>query len=83
MGPARREAVTAWQEHPFCCDYVLRERLAIEREFAALCATSEGLCGLPSFVRRLKRLRPWVGPKIIWHNAALDANASPPQRQAA
>lgn len=83
MGPARREAVRAWEGHPFCCRYALRGRIAVEQTFSTLCASSEGLWALPGFVRRTNRVRRWVGGKIIWHNTAINAKATPHFRLAA
>ena len=83
MGPARREAVRAWEAYPAWCRYVLRDRIGIEQDFAALCASSQGLCGLPPFIRRLDRVRRWVGAKLIWHNAAICVAAAHTKQVAA
>lgn len=69
MGPQRREAVRVWKQHPDLARYVLRARNAIEGVFSVLTVS----CGLslPPFVRRLERVRRWVGMKIILYHARL------------
>jgi len=83
MRPGRRAAVEAWRDHPFAASYVLRERIMVEQVLGTLCASSQGLSGLPGFVRRLERVRRWAGAKIIWYNAALAAKQRLSKRHAA
>lgn len=44
-------------------------RSAIERFFGALASVGGGLHALPAWVRRLHRVRPWVGAKLALHTA--------------
>jgi len=69
MGPQRREAVQAWDEHPDLARYVLKKRNNAEGTFSVLTVA----CGLslPPCVRRLERVRRWVGCKIILYHARL------------
>jgi hypothetical protein len=70
MGPARREAVDAWRDHPDLCAHVLDARNNVEGVFSVL-VTAGGLAALPAFVRRLERVRRYVGAKIILYHARL------------
>lgn len=45
-------------------DRCRRERVAIERFFGTLACASAGLASLPPWVRRLHRVRSWVGAKL-------------------
>jgi hypothetical protein len=69
MGPQRREAVRVWDEHPELAQYVLKMRNNAEGTFSVLTVA----CGLhlPACVRRLERVRRWVGCKIILYHARL------------
>jgi hypothetical protein len=69
MGQQRREAVEVWREHPDLARYVLKKRNNAESVFSAMTLA----CGLslPGFVRRLERVRRWVGAKIILYHARL------------
>jgi hypothetical protein len=72
MGAARRELVRAWDRHPDLMRYLLRQRDEIDRAFGVLVSTAGGLTSLPSWVRTLRRVRRWVGVKIILYNARLE-----------
>lgn len=69
MGPQRREAVKVWKEQPDLARYVLKDRNNIEGVFSVLTVA----CGLslPPHVRRIERVRRWVGLKIILYHARL------------
>jgi hypothetical protein len=69
MGPQRREAVEVWDQHPELARYVLKKRNNAEGTFSVLTVA----CGLylPACVRRLQRVRRWVGCKIILYHARL------------
>lgn len=71
MGPQRREAVRVWSEHADLAEYVLKQRNNIEGVFSVMTVA----CGLalPPHVRRLERVRRWVGMKIILYHARLEA----------
>ena len=71
MGAARREHVEATVEHPDLVKYILKGRSAIERVFSTLSCCGGGLAPLPSWVRRLKRVKRWVGCKIAIYHARL------------
>jgi hypothetical protein len=70
MGPERREAVAAWHDHPGVAGYVMKWRNNIEGVFSVLTCTGN-LGHLPTFVRRLARVRRWAGAKIILYHARL------------
>ena len=71
MGAARREHIEATTEHPDLVKYILKSRSAIERVFSALSCYGGGMGPLPSWVRRLGRVRRWVGCKIALYHARL------------
>lgn len=71
MGPQRREAVEAWDKHPDLARFVMEERNSIENIFSVL-TVGVGLL-LPPSVRRLGRVRRFVGAKIILYHARLIA----------
>ena len=72
MGHWRRTLVRVWQDHADLADYVLKGRNEIERVFGVLTCTAGGLGSLPSWVRRLERVRRWVGVKVILYNVRLE-----------
>lgn len=71
MGAARREHITLTQAHPALVKYVLNWRTQVERTFSTLTCTGGGLGPLPAWVRRLARIRRWVGCKIVLYHARL------------
>lgn len=71
MGPGRREAVELWKTQADWAAYLLRERVAIEQSFSVLTVALH--LHLPAAVRRLHRVRRYVGGKIILYNARLEA----------
>jgi hypothetical protein len=71
MGPQRYEAVRMWERHPDLVRFVMKQRNNAEGVFSVL-AVALGLSAtLPSFVRRIHRVRPWIGGKIILYHARL------------
>jgi hypothetical protein len=82
MGPRRREALSLWENHADLVEYVMEQRNNIEGVFAVL-ALALGLHALPGFVRRLGRVRMWVGTKIILYHARLLAQEQTHARAAA
>jgi hypothetical protein len=75
MGPARRELLAAQERCPSMLRMVLRQRVNAEGILGNLCGCGGGLTGLPPWVRRLPRVRRWVGGKIILYHAKLRARA--------
>ena len=75
MGPARRELLRVWRARPRLVHMVHRHRIAAEATFSNLCSYGGGLGPLPAWVRRLPRVRRWVGGKIILYHARLRARA--------
>jgi hypothetical protein len=69
MGEARRQAVQVWQEHPDLGRFVLKERNNVEGTFSVLTVALD--LRLPPSVRRLVRVRRFVGAKIILYHARL------------
>jgi len=65
---ARLRAAACW---PNLGGYVYRERLRIERIFAQQSAYGGGLAPLPPWVRTLRRVRRWIGTKLILYHARL------------
>jgi hypothetical protein len=82
MGPVRREALKLWEQHPHLTRFMIEERKNIEGAFSVL-AVALGLYSLPSFVRRMPRVRRWVGTKIILYHARLSAQERMEQKLAA
>ena len=69
--PARRAAIFLWEDYPDLCAKTLKTRIEVERVFAALTSFGGGLAPLPSWVRRLPRVRRWVTAKIAIYHARL------------
>ena len=76
MGEARRELLELDQQNNPLLSRIRRERITIEQTFSTLTATSGGLGPLPGFVRRLPRVRRWVGAKICLYHARLRTRKS-------
>lgn len=64
MGAARRELLEVNRKAQPLLRMNLHQRSTIERSFAHLSNYGGGLSQLPPFVRRLSRVRRWVGAKI-------------------
>lgn len=71
MCPARRAAVILWENYADVCEETMKTRDEVERVFGALTCFGGGLAPLPSWVRRLPRVRRWVTAKIIIYHARL------------
>jgi hypothetical protein len=72
MGLARRALIDLWERFPRHANWIYRQRIHVEGTFANLTSGPGGLQPLPSFVRRLPRVRRWVGAKIIVYHLRLD-----------
>lgn len=68
MGPARRELIKLHQDNPSIAKAVMKNRNKVERTFAHLSGGDGGMGPLPKFVRRLPRVRRWVGAKIALYH---------------
>ena len=64
----RLAAAHAWKG---AAGYIYRERAEIERQFGHQAWSGGGLGPLPGWVRRLPRVRMWVGGKLIIQHARL------------
>jgi Transposase DDE domain len=73
MGAARRELLKVRAEQPDLLRYIHKQRINAESILGNLCGCSGGLTGLPPWVRRLPRVRRWVGGKMILYHAKLRA----------
>lgn len=71
MGAARRALLQAWRSDPQGSKKISRQRIAVEGTFSNLTSYAGGLGPLPAFVRRLERVRRWVGAKIILYHVRL------------
>jgi hypothetical protein len=71
MGPARRELIEVKHKQPHLVRLVYRQRINAEGILGNLCGYGGGLTTLPPWVRRLYRVRRWVGGKIILYHARL------------
>jgi hypothetical protein len=71
MGSARREHIETTAQSPALVKYLLNWRTQIERVFSMLSCHGGGLGPLPSWVRRIGRIRRWVGCKIMLYHARL------------
>lgn len=67
--PDRLRAAAAWTHEPQATACVYRQRSGAERNFANLTNYAGGLTSLPPWVRGLRRVRSWVGAKIILYHA--------------
>lgn len=82
MGPQRREAIEVHKNHPDLIDYVLKQRNNVEGVFSVLTVALQ-VSRPPAYVRRLGRVRRWVGAKIILYNARLEAQKKVDDSEAA
>lgn len=66
LGTNRRRAleITEFNVTPFAAD-LFKQRRTIETMHANLASSGSGLHGLPAWVRRLHRVRPWVAGKLL------------------
>jgi hypothetical protein len=71
MGHARRQLLEVQGERPGLIHLVHRQRIHAEGILGNLCGYGGGLTSLPPWVRRLRRVRRWVGGKIILYHARL------------
>jgi len=71
MGSARREQLKIVRDNPLAVKYVLKWRTQIERVFSTLSGHGGGLGPLPNWVRRLERVKRWVGCKIALYHGRL------------
>lgn len=82
MGPERREAIAVDKACPDLKRMVLKQRNNVEGTFSVLAAAGLSYA-LPTFVRRIERVRRWVGAKIILYHARLLAQEQAAARAAA
>jgi hypothetical protein len=75
-GPVRAAAMAAWKALPEAAAFVYRDRIHVEGTLSNLCSFGGGLGPLPAWVRGLKRVRRWVGVKILLYHARLHALAA-------
>lgn len=73
MGTDRREALKLYEQKRPLVRMTMRTRPVVERTFANATNHGGGLGPLPAFVRRLPRVRRWVGAKIALYHARLKA----------
>lgn len=73
MGKDRREALDLYEQNEPLVRMTMRVRPVVERTFANATNYGGGLGPLPAFVRRLPRVRRWVGAKIALYHARLKA----------
>lgn len=69
MGKDRREALRLHEINRPLVRMVMKNRATVERTFANATNFGGGLGPLPAFVRRLPRVRRWVGAKISLYHA--------------
>ena len=77
MPMGRRLMIDMWHQARELVSDLYRRRDNIERRFGNLVCVRGGLHSLPPFVRRLKRVRPWVAAKICLYHARLLARLCP------
>ena len=75
MGRARRALVAACGLTGSMVQMALSERVHAEGILGNLTSRAGGLGPLPAWVRRLKRVRRWVGCKVILYNTHVHAKA--------
>ena len=71
MGAKRRALLEVWRQTPGWAERFYRQRLHVEGTFSNLTSYGGGLGPLPAFVRRLDRVRRWVGAKIVLYHLRL------------
>lgn len=71
MGAARRALLRIWEQAPDVSERINQARVHIEGTFSNLTSYGGGLGPLPAFVRRLGRVRRWVGTKIVLYHIRL------------
>jgi hypothetical protein len=71
MGAQRREALEVWKEYPELAKYVLKSRNNVEGAFSVLTMALNG-GSPPPWVRRLARVRRWVGAMLILYNVRVN-----------
>lgn len=76
MGKARRELLEIQKQSPQMIHLVHRRRIHAEGILGNLCGYGGGLTSLPPWVRRVHRVRRWVGGKIILYHARLRVRRS-------
>ncbi|HSU65853.1 MAG TPA: transposase [Tepidisphaeraceae bacterium] len=76
MGAQRREMIEVWKNNGDLARFVLKQRNNIEGVFSVL-SLALHVSHLPGYVRRLPRVRRWIGAKIILYNARLDVQQMP------
>ena len=72
MGEARRELLKVWENAPKESERLHNVRVHVEGTFSNLTSYGGGLGPLPAFVRRLDRVRRWVGAKITLYHVRLE-----------
>jgi len=82
MGAGRREAIAVDKACPDLKRMVLKQRNNVEGTFSVLAAAGLSYA-LPTCVRRIERVRRWVGAKIILYHARLLAQEQAAARAAA
>ncbi len=80
MHADRLRAVAELEGDPAALRRFISRRVAIERFFGALATVGGGLHALPAWARRLIRVRPWVGAKLV---VFIARSALAPERVAA
>jgi len=76
MGRARRELLEVYQSRPGLIDLLYKQRTNAEGTLGNLCSYGGGLGPLPAWVRRLPRVRRWVGCKIILYNTRVHVRST-------
>lgn len=69
--PGRLESVARTEHDPTSSRIAFTQRSTIERYFGTLASYGAGLYDLPSWVRRLHRVRPWVAAKLVINAARI------------
>lgn len=72
MGKARRALLAVWTQTPKEARRIYRLRIHVEGTLSNLTSCAGGLGPLPGFVRRLERVKRWVGAKILLYHARLN-----------
>ena len=71
MPPSRLDALMLWEQCSGIATSLGKQRDQVERVFSTLTGVGFGLKGLPTWVRRIGRVRRWVAGKIILYHAHL------------
>ena len=67
--PGRLASIALTEHDPAAAAWASRTRKTVERYFGTLASCAGGLFALPAWARRMARVVPWVGAKLVLNTA--------------